>query len=99
MKGIQIYLAALKDILNWSSISFNVERVGLTLEQAKKLKIPENPLKPNTYQWEALNDEQAGALILKGLEKYQRKVSEQLVNREKDLREKIVDKIKVMLKE
>lgn len=98
-KGIQIYLAALKDILAWSNIGFNVESVGLTLEQARKMKIPENPLKPNTYQWEALNDEQAGSLILKGLEKYQHKVSENMLNREKDLQERIVNKIKVMLKE
>jgi len=74
-KGFQIYVAALKDIQEWSRVPFEVERVGLTLEQARRFAIPENPLKPSSYQWEALNDKQASELILGALTKYQRKVS------------------------
>lgn len=96
-KGLQIYKSALKDIRAWCSVDFDVERIGLTLEQVSNLNIPENPLKPNTYQWEALNDQQAGELILDALKKYQKKVSPSLQERESKIRDKIIDKIKEVL--
>lgn len=40
-------------------------RVGITKEQVKGLNIPENPERPGTYQWEALDDKQAAELIAK----------------------------------
>jgi len=43
----------------WSSFI----RVGITKEQVQQFKIPENPERPGTYQWEALDDKQAKTLI------------------------------------
>ncbi len=45
-------------------------RVGLNQDQADALNIAENPEKPGTYQWEALNDEQAGQLILDAVREF-----------------------------
>jgi hypothetical protein len=72
-KGKQIHKSALKDIKDWCSIDFDFIPCGLTIEQAKAFKLPTNPDKPNNYQWEALTDEQAKALITKSVEKYQDK--------------------------
>lgn len=38
-------------------------RVGLTEEQVRRFRLPENPERPNTWQWEALDDDQAQELI------------------------------------
>jgi hypothetical protein len=81
-KGLQIFDSALKDIRLWSLCKVDVERVGLTLEQAQSLNIPDNPNKPNTYQWEALNDAQAGKLIVDAVERYAKKPSDMLLRRE-----------------
>ncbi len=43
---------------------FEWRRVGLNRPQIPRLRIRENPEKPGTYQWEALNDEQARTMIL-----------------------------------
>lgn len=42
---------------------FSLTRVGINEGQIDELGIPENPEKPGTYQWEALDDEQAQSLI------------------------------------
>ncbi len=62
-KGQKIYKAALKDIRAWSQTDFECIYCGLTKEQAEIFKLPENPDKPGQYQWEALTDEQAKAII------------------------------------
>lgn len=49
---------------------FKYIRVGLNRNQIGPLDIPDNPEKPGTYQWEALNDEQAGEMILKAIKPY-----------------------------
>ena len=82
-KGLQIFNSALKDIRQWCKTDFDVERIGLTIEQAQSMSIPENPNKPGTYQWEALNDEQAGQLIVNAVEKYVVKPSEELLKHAK----------------
>lgn len=48
-----------------SSDNFIFHRAGLSKIQVKRSrpKIPENPEKPGTYQWEALSDRQAKTLI------------------------------------
>jgi hypothetical protein len=62
-KGLQILDSALKDIRAWCGVDFVVQRVGLTLEQAVGMGVPENFEKPGEYQWEALTDAQAASLI------------------------------------
>jgi hypothetical protein len=60
--------SAIKDIRKWCQVPFEIERVGLTLEQVARFEqqgttVPENPDKPGEYQWEALTDAQAASLI------------------------------------
>ncbi len=78
-KGLTIPKSAWADIRLWAySIITNKEgeagakrflnnfifhRVGINQEQIKGMDIPENPERPNTFQWEALTDEQAKGLI------------------------------------
>jgi hypothetical protein len=73
-KGNMIPKSALKDIQKWCKHDFKFIRCGLTLEQAKRLNLPENPERPGQYQWEAANDKDAGKLILGNLKKYWKKV-------------------------
>ena len=74
-KGFMIPESAINDIKPWSNIEFKFIRCGLTLDQAKKYKIPENPDRKGQYQWEALNDKQAGFIIMNNLLKYWKKPS------------------------
>ena len=62
-KGNQIDKSALADIRRICEVSFNFERVGLTVDQAVGMGVPENPDHLGAYQWEALTDAQAGQLI------------------------------------
>lgn len=96
-KGLQILEAALKDIQAWCDAEFDVERVGLTLEQANAMNIPENPGRPNTYQWEALEDEHAKKLILESLSKIQRPLPLELTRHEEVVRVKVHAAIKEIL--
>ncbi len=52
---------------NLSSV-IRMERIGLNLEHIEEWSLPENPERPGEYQWEALNDEQAGSLITTAIE-------------------------------
>ena len=52
------------DIDDWVPFHWkSFVRVGIQDEQVKRLSIPENPERPGTYQWEALDDKQAAELI------------------------------------
>lgn len=75
-KGLSIPLSAWRDIYTWAQAcvkkAFNIpealgvfhfHRIGINKEQIAELGIPENPERPGTYQWEALDDEQAKQLI------------------------------------
>lgn len=62
-KGQLIPLSALADIEAWCAIPFEYKRVGLMPGQGEELGIAENPEKPGCYQWEALDDAQAGDII------------------------------------
>jgi len=75
-KGLTIPQSAWRDILIWTMALLNkaeqglayhaeiqFERVGVNAEQVDEMGIPENPERPGTYQWEALDDKQAYELI------------------------------------
>lgn len=76
-KGLTIPLSAWKDIGTWATgllINQGIEperaveilhyhRIGINEEQIQGLHLPENPERLGTYQWEALDDEQAEGLI------------------------------------
>jgi len=91
-KGFQILNAALRDIKAWCKVPFDVERIGLTLEQAKAFNLPENP-DTSGYQWEALEDEQAKKLILDALSQYGKPIAPTIEEHEKVIRDKIRGKI------
>jgi len=69
-KGLEIPENALKDIRAWCRHEFEFVRCGINKDQVADLQIPENPLKPGTYQWEAMDDAQARKMILDSLGKY-----------------------------
>ncbi len=69
-KGFEIPISACKDIRAWSNADFEFIRCGINDEQIDTLEIPENPDKPGTYQWEALDEDQAENMILDNLSKY-----------------------------
>ncbi len=71
LKGMSIPESALRDIRAWcGEADFEFIRCGINDEQVEFLDIPENPEKPGTYQWEALEDGQARTLILDNLAEY-----------------------------
>lgn len=45
-------------------------RVGLDERHVRRYGLPENPERPGTYQWEALDEEQAGELILDAVREF-----------------------------
>ncbi len=99
-KGFQILDAALKDIRAWCNVPFDLERVGLTEKQAKLFGLPENPNKPGSFQWEALEDEDAEKLILdEGVRKFLRPVPAILKEREMRITGKVRDCILGILNE
>ena len=80
-KGLTIPQSAWRDILIWTMALLNkaeeglayqaeiqFERVGINEEQVDELGIPDNPERPGTYQWEAIDDDQAYELIGKASE-------------------------------
>jgi hypothetical protein len=75
-KGLLIPLSAWRDIATWAQAwvkkelddmkalgEFHFHRIGINEDQVAELNLPENPERPGTYQWEALDDEQAEQLI------------------------------------
>lgn len=75
-KGLLIPKSAWEDIFTWAlaiinhqekglayHADLNFHRVGINEDQIEELGIPENPERPGTYQWEALDDNQARDLI------------------------------------
>jgi hypothetical protein len=69
-KGLEIPNNALKDIRAWCSTPFQLIRCGINKEHIQEYGLIENPEKPGTYQWEALNEAQAQKLILDNLERF-----------------------------
>ena len=94
-KGRQIADSALWDIERWCYSDFDFIWCGLTKDQAREYKIPENPDRPGQYQWEALKDHQAGEIITASIDMYTDqglldKVLDEQREAEKVLKEKFV---------
>ena len=68
--GIQIFKTGETDITSWAQVPVTFIRCGLTVEQVQRYKVPENYQKPDTYQWEALEDSQAREIIQTSLAKW-----------------------------
>lgn len=69
-KGMAIPEAAVRAIKNKCSADFEFVRCGLNKGDGRRLKLNENLEKPGTYQWEALDDADAGKLIIESVSKY-----------------------------
>lgn len=87
--GIEIPENALKDIRKWCNVPFEFERVGLNFSHVQKYSLPQQPDKPNSYQWEALTDPQAKELITEAIEKYLKPIPPEAVELESELEEDI----------
>lgn len=70
LKGQQIPDSAVADIRAWCKVDFELIRCGLNPGDDRRYDLPENPEKPGTYQWEALSDEAAQAMIQENLLRY-----------------------------
>lgn len=65
--GLAIPQIAERDVRGWCEVDFELVRVGLNAGDAERYNIPENFEKPGDYQWEALDDNAAHAMIDSGL--------------------------------
>ncbi len=98
-KGEEIPENALKDIKNWCGINFKTYWCGLTKKQIRKYKLPENPEKPGQYQWEALEHDQAGELILNVLDKFlDKKIIDKIVEQEREAEEEFKERLGKLMK-
>jgi len=62
-KGQAIPEVAVADIRQWCGVDFEFIRAGLNPGDGARLGLPENPDKPGTYQWVALDDANAERMI------------------------------------
>ena len=71
-KGLLIPESARADIEAWlpNGVNFEYERAGLNPGDQDTYDLAENPERPGTYQWEALDDATAGRLIRGAVESY-----------------------------
>ena len=68
--GGKIYKTGREDISKWCAYPVAFEYCGLTAEQATAYDVPVNPDKPDSFQWEALTDEQAREIITDSIARY-----------------------------
>lgn len=69
-KGLIIPESAMADIEAWATCDFEYTRAGLNPGDENTYEISENPDRPGTYQWEGLDDEEAGRLITSAVAEY-----------------------------
>ena len=69
-KGLQIPESAVSDVRSWAGVDFEYIRCGLNPGDEVRYNLHENPEKPGTYQWEALDDEQASRLLVSSVAQY-----------------------------
>ena len=58
------------DVRKWCDVGFDLIRAGLTAAQVTRYNVPENIEKPGDYQWEALSDEGARAIITEHVDQF-----------------------------
>lgn len=68
-KGLQIPRSAMNDIFDWADSGTQIDftRVGINLGQEDRFNLPVKPEKPDTFEWESLESNDAGTLIREGL--------------------------------
>lgn len=68
--GEMIPETSIADIRPWCAVPFQWIRCGLNAGHESQYNIPENPDKPGTYQWEALEDGVARELITQSVTRF-----------------------------
>lgn len=64
-----------RDVRQWCEAEFEFIRCGLTAQQVKRYKVPDNPDHPGAYQWEALTDQGAREIITENLNRFLRQAA------------------------
>jgi hypothetical protein len=85
-KGEEIPKSALRNINAWCKVPFDFIPIVLTLEQAKRFNLPEQPDKREKFQWEALSEQQARQIIIEALEQHVKPVSSEILEKEKTVK-------------
>lgn len=67
-KGLEIPQSALRDIEDWCSVPFQYVRCGLNPGDEARFDLGGAIDQPDSYQWESLSHDQAGALIMPAIE-------------------------------
>jgi hypothetical protein len=76
------------DVRGWTQAAFELIWCGLTEEQVRQYKVPENVEKKG-YQWEALDDTAAEQIITEAVEKY---IDVDLIDETENEEEEVADK-------
>jgi hypothetical protein len=111
-KGLVIPDSAWNDIRLWAMMTvrslddklpmteyvdaFHFERVGINQEHIDQFNIPENPERPGTYQWEALDDTSARVLIAQSEERLSMEAFEGVEAQEQDIIKRFRERLNVM---
>lgn len=91
-KGEEIPKSALADIRAWCKVSFQFVRGGLNAGDEVRFNLRENFEKPGQYQWEALTDEGARALIAEALgDFYDQDAGDVIIEREDEATQMLRD--------
>jgi hypothetical protein len=94
--GLTIPQIAARDVREWCAVDFELVRVGLNAGDAERYNIPENFEKPGDYQWEALGDDAARALIESGVSAH---VNVDLISRAESESKQVEESLKLYLKD
>lgn len=107
-KGLIIPRSAWSDIGSWATglimkdqglsfeeakSIFTYHRVGINENHITELGIPENPERPGTYQWEALDDAQAEELILQSTELLALNAFKEMEEKEEEIERRFREKL------
>jgi len=107
-KGLMIPESAWHDIYSWTAAlivkmgvdrseipnRLHLHRIGINEDQIESMNLPENPERPGTYQWEALNDDQAEELINQANGYLDLQAFEQVQDEEREITAMLKDKLK-----
>ena len=67
--GMTIPESTMRHVRKWCEVEFTAYRVGLSLDQVNEYNIQDDPGNPGKYQWEAVPDAAAKAIITGALHK------------------------------
>ena len=93
-KGLTIPESAIRDIREWCDADFDFYRAGLNPGDELRYNIPENPDKPGTFQWEALDDSTAKELITSTVAQF---IDTEIFKKAEDTQQQITHRVQAKL--